>query len=125
MLHLRRMVSPMGKELKFRVWDKELRVWVGEHQLILTLEGTLAFRHGGRPLQDRFVIQQFTGLKDSKNQEIYEGDIVEAISDCGNNIRVVEYGELCCYLPNRNYAGGDYAYTIIGNIFDNPELVKE
>ena len=83
--------------------------------------------------------QQFTGLRDSKGVDIYEGDIVETCE--GRD--VVEYGEdidvqqtsraafLLRALPP--LCGlttlGDYflpkQLEVIGNIHENPELIKE
>lgn len=81
------------------------------------------------------TIGQFTGLIDSENKKIFEGDIIQD-GNCEYNKYVVEYNtERGGYLP---FAHGDgcgccetatlhdsTCHTVIGNIYDNPELLKE
>jgi len=79
-----------------------------------------------------FVLMQFTGLKDNNGREIYEGDILDiGLRDQDGNpvVAPVSYeAYLAGYvLDNGGYGiwqrlGGDC--EVIGNIFENPELLE-
>lgn len=78
---------------------------------------------------DPATVGQYTGLKDKNGEEIYEGDIV-----CGSPQRVV--GEVVYHNDRIEIKDDDPQYwvgvnffsqegrEIIGNIHDNPELLK-
>lgn len=98
-------------------------------------------RNQDTPMTSVFIetIGQFTSLKDRKGVEIYEGDIVqEYIMDDLFQIIFTDYANFglkpVSELAVKNLKGHEYetidpAYastslTVVGNIHDNPELLK-
>ncbi len=88
-----------------------------------------------------YVIQQCTGLKDSKGKDVYEGDVLKVIisSDYMNQgsyfcFVKFDFGRFC--LSEKSNFGEQYIGDkpsfypsikdgeIIGNIFENSELLK-
>lgn len=83
----------------------------------------------------RITVGQFTGLLDKNGEEIYEGDILR-VSDFTNVVcefRHGAFGYIYCnefhpFAGNTNYTfnpkNTDKNFEVIGNIHDNPELLK-
>ena len=125
------------REIKFRAWFKEenrmieweqlhlenddcgLMVWIGEN-------GDNFGTTSGYPI-DNFELMQYTGLKDKNGNEIYEGDIIKY--DTGRP-------EQISFDNARFTSGNDRGRTllskglarlckVIGNIYENPELLQQ
>lgn len=127
------------RTLKFRAWDKHLKKF---HKLKLgegywSCDGRAVFSVECKPgdyatcetaFEKNFVFQQCTGLKDSDKKEIYEGDIVKRLNT--EYIYKIRYDEEnAVYLVENK--DGEYPLSyyrkvvqVIGNIFENPELLK-
>lgn len=142
----------MGRQIKFRVWcisgcqflsQKDLdNFWIRPHDFNSCFMEWLPDWDGETVFEMRetdFIYQQFTGLFDKNNKEIYEGDIVtyqagEPNKNDGSFYRgksVVEF-ENGAFWPRpikEECEDSWYDYElkdleVIGNIFENPELLK-
>jgi uncharacterized phage protein (TIGR01671 family) len=119
----------MQREIKFRVWNKR------ENQMI----DDVFFK----PESNEFILMQYTGLKDKNGKEIYEGDIVKGgWTNYPDNSRlhIVTFGEhqtsddyysstaYGWFLDKNNNDGESLVsgstLEVIGNIYQNPELIK-
>ncbi len=120
------------REIKFRVWD------VDTHEFI-----DLSCGHHNQKFNDffndsHFVFQQYTECHDCHNKEIYEGDIVQYCDLLFPQYPVLGYIAFyggafffhykCIYENEyrRNLIGefSKNTINIVGNMFENPELIK-
>lgn len=78
------------------------------------------------------TVGQFTGLKDSNGKEIYEGDILSLREGSDEMIKVIDFYAAITALDlseMMNLRLLDYYFErgevhVIGNIYDNPELLE-
>ncbi len=130
----------MQDRFNFRVWDGRTY----NHNLnrfYLDSDGCLyEASHSGEDIylqSSSYIIEQCTGLKDKNNKLIYENDILK--SDDGEEsymIRVKYFEDEAKYYIAYYVDNGDWEYNldelemqdlyqfeIIGNIYENPELM--
>ena len=120
----------MSRENKFRAWDKH-------HNSMEYINDLYCFEENGLHdfNDDNYVFMQNTGLKDKNGKEIYDSDIVKVTWGSGKIVCYeVKYCESLGYhylRDTKNKEDDDiiciYDYSqmdVIGNVFDNPELLK-
>ena len=133
----------MNREIKFRGKDFLKEEWV-YGDLVKTKNFVAIKKTNGDYFHPTQVLPntvgQYTGLKDKDGREIYEGDILQYIGKRKDNMKKVYrrkvvfhegmFALLSKELPaysalNYHYMeDGRFVWSVIGNIHDNPELIK-
>lgn len=121
------------REIKFRAWFGEEHKMIPFDELHIELENgeyTVWYSLDGDSIQDGlcledFNIMQYTGLKDKNGKEIYEGDIVRLPEDEDYKYYSIIYSKnrLGFTLSNGCGFGLSYGIEVVGNIYENPELL--
>ena len=126
------------REIKFRAWDVANKKMIS-HEKLFSLDCSNEFPF--LPLLKNMYsenldveIMQYTGMKDCKGTEIYEGDIVVVGQDTGNKCDryIMTFNDDShSYLAKQQGTLGSYIgpgywgkmLKVIGNIYDNPEML--
>ena len=117
-------------EIKFRVWIKI-------SQQFATWEDICHKKNLHRLIDNpEYIIMQYTGIKDKDGVEIYEGDILEAFNILGEKeilpVVFVDGAFMGKRLEDEEFpyfylfANKSFSktYKVVGNIYENPELLK-
>lgn len=129
------------RKIKFRAYDTLRNEYLSEGQILLSI------KRGERPndgvqyldvisdhdkYEDRFILEEYTGYCDKNGVEVFEGDII--LNHLNNIYVVMHYGGNLILSDEYGMPWNDFTlvgislkymdYKIIGNIHDNPELLK-
>jgi uncharacterized phage protein (TIGR01671 family) len=134
------------REIKFRAWDTELKEWIKCDKPGDCVNVAIAFPKS-------IVLMQSTGIKDKNGKEIYEGDILliktkswkeETGNPCWEKEVVWIKSDTLCHtkayfdFETKKKWDNGYSYDdwddkwescknikVIGNIYENPELLTQ
>lgn len=109
------------REVKFRYYLENHKTGLSAHA-DLTLD-TLQSVGSGFSNEVGIVARcQFTGLKDRRGEEIYEGDIVRADLYKVERVFAIEWKSIA---DHSSFGAGTHNLTVIGNIYENPDLLQK
>lgn len=153
------------REIKFRAWDRKEKCLFPVHELewhkisnsltrcvgyddwdkdgyTMRGGGIMTYENG-----ERYVLMQYTGIKDKNGKDIYEGDIIKITYDTAFAEEPDYIGQVS-YKSDEDYPAFDLepfidcemnalswlksesdesvlSYEVIGNIYEDPELLNK
>jgi len=111
--------------IKFKAWDRNSAKFIGWFRM-------LKDGFGSYLNNVHYKVLQFTGLKDKNGKEIYEGDIIKTLfmGQKGIIIGEVIWADSGFFVGYKEYKDDLFPWSfykvveVIGNKFENPELLK-
>ena len=127
----------MKREIKFRAWYMPFGKYGAKQEMVYSRASHILALAEMEP--EKYIPEQFTGLKDVNGKDIYEGDIINFF---GANKKIKAKNEfgIIIYKADRYGAGFDsiiqnkeHGYgginiaqdVVVGNVHMNPELLEE
>lgn len=117
-----------NREIKLRAWDITKKSFI--YDQMITLDGQVCYFTGFRiEYPHGIILSQYTGIEDKGGIAIFEGDVIEArfhswVKKHKRKAKVEFYlGRFCAFYEKFNLLEGK-DIEVIGNIFENPELIK-
>lgn len=125
------------REIKFRIWDGHTKSFFDtpdthyQPKLKIDESGIMSFE----TKDELYEIQQFTGLLDKNGKEIYDGDVITCVAYQREQTVLGEYrpekvqvkyqdGYFYPFGYNAGWRSEVTDIEVIGNIYENPELLK-
>lgn len=122
------------REIKFRAWCSRHKVMI-TNIINISFCSKGFYVNGDSPCMGDEILMQYTGFKDKNGKEIYEGDILKR--DGHWNMYIVwddEYSRLAFICADWIVTQGKTImlsqeslrrHAVVGNIYENPELIDE
>ena len=125
----------MNREILFRGKTVDKGKWVYGEPHFKSINPHIHDGFSHKEFIDVDTVGQYTGLKDDTDKEIYEGDVIDfthyyedLTSKTIRSVVCFENGDFCVKNKNRisllSSMVNEQVCLVIGNIFDNPELIK-
>lgn len=121
---------------RYRAWEPYCKKMFANDQIIIwngnvyvnDADKITVDNMNGWSIDDKYLMQS-TGLFDKNGKEIFEGDIVHAYSEDARLIGAVEYFDNAYCIKTKNGVYNSLwinaeQYEIVGNVFENPELLE-
>jgi uncharacterized phage protein (TIGR01671 family) len=130
------------REIKFRAWDEKWKRWIAPRDISIYGDGTQYFDRRSDPdgdvietaVEGQCALMQYTGLKDKNGREIYEGDVFGLCDPEDQSVFTLVFQDgsfrkgykrwnpKIPFLPLDDWDMDNF--QVIGNIYENPELLK-
>ena len=121
------------REIKFRAWDT-IQKQMHYSGFELNNQGQITKTYGIFTPAVKLILSQFTGLHDRNGKEIWEGDVVRYSEHYFGDskekecIDTIEWDDETASYPwkliDTGFMDGPHWREVIGNIYENPELIS-